>query len=93
MSEGKKRAHLVVKGDVQGVNYRYFAKDIAKKMGITGWTDNNPDGSVEMVIEGDSSRVDEFIAWCEQGSPMSTVDGVTVEKEGYTGEFKDFQIR
>lgn len=93
MTEGKKRARLTVKGDVQGVNFRYFAKDIARKMGITGWTDNNPDGSVELVVEGDSTRVDEFISWCQQGSPMSEVEEVVVEKERYKGEFKDFQIR
>ncbi|MCL4386816.1 MAG: acylphosphatase [Patescibacteria group bacterium] len=91
--DSKKRVKLTVSGDVQGVSFRYFAKDIAKKMGITGWAENQPDGSVIFVIEGDTDRVDEFTEWCRQGSPMSTVENVEVEDQKYKGEFKDFQIK
>jgi len=88
-----KRVKIVIKGDVQGVSYRYFAKDIAKKMGLTGWTENQIDGSVLLVIEGDEDRVDEFIAWCKEGSPLATVENMEVTEEKYTGEFKDFQVK
>jgi len=93
MTEANKRVHMRVKGDVQGVSYRYFARDIARKMGITGWIENDPTGPVELMIEGEIARVDEFVNWCKQGSPMSTVEDTTVEEEKHTGEFKDFQIR
>jgi len=91
--ENKKRAHLIVSGDVQGVNYRYFAKDIAKKMNLTGWTENNPNGSLEIVVEGDEELVNEFVRWCHQGSPMSTIEKVEEKKDKYTGEFREFEVR
>lgn len=91
--ENKKRVKMKVAGDVQGVSYRYFARDIARKMGIVGVIENNPDGSVELIVEGDEERVDEFVSWCKQGSPMSTVQDVKVTEEKYSGDFKDFQIK
>lgn len=42
------RVHLVVKGRVQGVFYRAFARDIATQLGLKGWVRNLPDGNVEV---------------------------------------------
>lgn len=42
------RAHLVVKGRVQGVFYRAFARDISVQLGLRGWVRNLSDGSVEV---------------------------------------------
>lgn len=88
-----KRVELVIRGDVQGVSYRYFARDIAKKMGVKGWIRNESEGSITAVIEGDDERVDNFVNWCRQGSPMSTVEGVDLTDSKYSGLFKDFEIK
>src|SRR5262245_33112040 len=49
----QKRIHLIVRGRVQGVYFRAAAQREAKRLGITGWVRNRPDGSVELCAEGD----------------------------------------
>jgi len=93
MSIKNRRAELVVHGDVQGVSYRYFARDIAKKMGVKGWIRNEADGSITIIIEGDDDRVSNFVNWCKQGSPMSTIKDVEIKDSKYSGLFKNFEIR
>ena len=46
-------AHIIVKGRVQGVSYRYFTIDRANSLGLTGWVRHVPDGTVEVWAEGD----------------------------------------
>ena len=54
---GKKRAHVIVEGRVQGVFFRAYTSDEAKKLGLAGWVRNRPEGSVEAIIEGDAASV------------------------------------
>lgn len=88
-----KRLEIFIKGDVQGVSYRYHAKDIAKKLDIKGWIKNEPDGSITIVIEGDEDNLNAFLAWCRQGSPLSEVKDVISRDGEYTGEFEKFEVR
>ena len=87
------RAHAVVKGVVQGVGYRYFALGEARMRGLSGWTRNRPDGTVEVVVEGETGLVEEFLARLRIGPPASRVTAVQVEKERCTGEFTTFEVR
>jgi acylphosphatase len=89
----KRRAHLFISGRVQGVFYRANTRDEARRLGLTGWVRNLPDGRVEAVIEGEEERVKELIDWCHQGPPGAIVRGVEVRWEDYRGEFADFKIR
>jgi acylphosphatase len=70
--------HIVVRGQVQGVNYRSAAQDAAGDLGVAGWVRNRDDGTVEMVVEGDDDAVEEMIAWAREGSPQARVDDVEV---------------
>lgn len=88
-----KRAHVFVSGKVQGVYYRSYAEDAARRLGVRGWIRNLSDGRVEAVFEGEDDAVEDMIRWCWQGSPMSRVDKVEVEWEPYRGEFQDFSVR
>ena len=49
-------------GRVQGVGFRYTATEIASRFRVTGWVRNLPDGRVELLAEGDSAEVSEFLA-------------------------------
>lgn len=86
------RRRVVVSGRVQGVAFRYYARDAAKEAGVRGWVRNLPDGRVEAVLEGDSRTVHALVGWFHKGSPASRVDGVEVFEEDPTGEFSDFEI-
>ncbi len=87
------RAKIKVIGDVQGVFYRFSAKIMADNLGITGWAENEPDGSVAMVIEGESEAIKQFVRWAREGSPMAEVEKVEVEKEKYKGDTRSFEVR
>ena len=77
-----RRARIVVTGIVQGVFYRYSTKRKADELGLAGTVRNLPDGSVEIVCEGDEKEIERLIEWCRQGprapsSRTSTCDGTT----------------
>ena len=86
----KRRVRVRIRGMVQGVCFRAFARDAAIKEGVTGWVRNLRDGSVEALLEGDADRVERMIAWCHQGSPYGFVDHVEVKEEAYEGTFDRF---
>ncbi|HUB69785.1 MAG TPA: acylphosphatase [Acidimicrobiales bacterium] len=75
------RRRLVVKGRVQGVWYRGSCADEAKRIGVSGWARNLPDGTVEVVAEGDNDAVDRLVQWCSQGPPSAVVIGLDQHEE------------
>ena len=87
------RVHLKITGYVQGVFYRATTRETALRLGLTGWVQNRPDGSVEAVAEGEEEIVDRFIEWCRKGPPGASVHDVVVRRETSTGEFASFNIR
>ncbi|MBC7248459.1 MAG: acylphosphatase [Actinobacteria bacterium] len=88
----KARARVTLSGRVQGVYYRSYARDEARRLGLKGWVRNNPDGRVELVCEGEEDAVLAMIDWCWKGSPSSRVSDVEVAWEEYRGEFDDFRV-
>jgi acylphosphatase len=86
MHEDGARAHVVVRGRVQGVFFRVEARDRARSLGLSGWVRNEPDGNVEAVFEGPRERVESMVAWCERGPRGAQVEGVDVRWEEPRGE-------
>ena len=91
--ESKVRAHVFVKGKVQGVLFRYTTRGEANMRALKGWVRNMSDGRVEAVFEGDKEKVDEMIAYCHYGPPAAKVSAVKVIKGEYTGVYTGFSIR
>jgi len=93
-SPGKKsRAHLQIRGRVQGVYYRASMAREAQNLGLTGWVTNCDDGSVEAVAEGARSAIESLIDWCRQGPPGARVDKVEVSWQASERGFFGFIIR
>lgn len=90
--EEKSRAHLIVKGRVQGVFFRAHAQETATRLGLTGWVRNMDDGGVEIVAEGKKPVIEKLVEWCQAGPPSARVLSVHVEWEEQTGEFDYFEI-
>ncbi len=88
----KVRGRVIISGFVQGVFFRAHTHERALGLGIKGWVRNRPDGTVEAVFEGERDKVEEIIGWCNKGPSGARVNGVSVEWERCTGEFKDFDI-
>jgi acylphosphatase len=87
------RARLVIRGRVQGVFFRQSTREIAERLGLTGWAKNCPDGSVAAVFEGEKQSVEAAITWCRQGPPAARVSTLDIDWQEFKNEFPDFSIR
>ena len=88
-----KRAHIWVKGRVQGVGFRAHVEYFAAQIGVAGWVRNVGYDTVEAVAEGTAGQVDQFVELVKQGPRMSRVDESRVEDEPVTGEFTGFGVK
>jgi len=88
-----KRAHIIVRGRVQGVFFRATTQEAATRMGVGGWVKNTADGAVEIVAEGNEAQIAEFTAWCRKGPPLAEVTDLGLNEEPATGEFTSFRIK
>ena len=91
--DGLTRVHVFVSGKVQGVFFRSSTKDMAEKLGVSGWVRNLADGRVEALFEGKKEIVETMIEWCKFGPEMAKVTGVEVFSEDYRGEFSGFLLQ
>jgi len=87
------RAHIKLSGRVQGVAFRYYARDIAHKLRVGGWIRNLENGDVESVIEGKKVSVQQMIAWCKKGPSLAVVENIEIDWQTYTGEFSEYYIQ
>ncbi|WP_257274963.1 MULTISPECIES: acylphosphatase [unclassified Endozoicomonas] len=71
----------LIEGRVQGVWYRGSTQQEARKLGVTGWAKNLPDGRVEVLMCGEQKELDELVAWLHKGPPMARVTDVSVSSE------------
>ena len=83
--------HLLVKGKVQGVFFRATAKEVAEKIGVTGWVKNTDDGKVEVLAQGDLEALDQFEDWCRKGPSKARVDDFQKE-ETEAERFAEFNV-
>ena len=86
------RRQLVVRGRVQGVGYRWFVRELAESLGLSGWTRNREDGSVEVEAEGDAAAVEQFVRRLVDGNPAARVEGIESQTAAPKGE-RGFEIR
>ena len=84
--------HIIVHGTVQGVWFRKYTQEEARKLGLSGWVANRDDGTVEIEVEGPLDKLNSFLAWCEQGSPLSRVEKLTIHSRSVCG-YHGFHIR
>jgi acylphosphatase len=92
MSDESTRRRVVVRGDVQGVNFREEARREAEGAGLGGWVTNREDGGVEAVFEGHADAVDRVVSWCRSGPGSANVKDVEETEEEPQGE-SGFEVR
>ena len=83
---------MLVRGRVQGVFFRAETRERAVSLGLAGWIRNNPDGSVEAVVEGPENRVDAIVRWCGRGPAGAVVEEIKTTWEEARGE-RGFVVR
>ena len=87
------QAHLFITGYVQGVGYRYFVRNNARRLGLNGWTRNTSDNRVEAVFQGYKEKIEEMIGLCRKGPFLAEVKDIEVEWEEGEEKFKEFTVR
>lgn len=83
--------HCVVSGRVQGVCFRAETEAQARRLGLTGWVRNLPDGRVEVQAFGPAQALDELRTWLKKGPPMAHVLKLDCEPVAYQ-EYNGFRI-
>ncbi|MGD1929099.1 MAG: acylphosphatase [Leptolyngbyaceae cyanobacterium] len=86
------RIHVIIDGRVQGVGFRYSTQVEAVRLDLTGYVRNRPNGTVEIVAEGQASAINQLLTWAHQGPPAAAVHQVEVTYGSVTGEFSQFTI-
>jgi acylphosphatase len=87
------RLKAVIRGEVQGVGFRWAVQRQAGRLGLTGYAENLPDGSVRVEAEGDPDRLDQLEAFLHQGPQWAEVAAVDSQRQSATGEFHRFEAR
>ncbi|HOT02811.1 MAG TPA: acylphosphatase [Methanolinea sp.] len=90
-----REVRAVVSGRVQGVGYRYFVRDQARSLGVSGWVRNNPDGTVSVSAVGEEVLLMKFLDSIKaEGDPYIRVCGIAIEwHEAYSpGDGFEIQI-
>ncbi|MDD1776452.1 MAG: acylphosphatase [Candidatus Methanomethylicus sp.] len=86
------RIKICVSGNVQGVGYRYYTYRTARRLSLSGSVKNKSDGSVEIIAEGDKSKLLSLLEELRIGPPGSNVQNLDIKWEDPTNEFIDFKI-
>ncbi|MBN2251835.1 MAG: acylphosphatase [Candidatus Altiarchaeota archaeon] len=87
------RAVIVVKGEVQGVNYRKNVQGIARRLGVTGFVENLPGYDVRIVAEARKGVLDAFINEIRIKRPPVDVEHIDASFERPSGEYAYFEIK
>ena len=87
------RLKAVIKGEVQGVGFRWSVQRQAHQLGLTGYAENLPDGSVRVEAEGAPDRLDQLEVFLGQGPRWAEVESLDSQRSPATGEFHRFEAR
>jgi acylphosphatase len=83
-----------VRGQVQGVGFRWYTRAQALAIGeLRGFAANLQDGRVQVVAEGPRERCGRLLEWLRAGDTPGRVDGVTEIWDTPCGGYQDFAIR
>lgn len=79
-------------GDVQGVGFRYYTRDEARRLNIKGYVKNVFDGSVEVFAEGDEDNLQKLLDWLHIGPPSASVFKVECKWFEPTNKYATFNV-
>ena len=70
------RLHVLVRGRVQGVGFRWFVREVGRDLGLAGWVRNRADGTVEVAAEGEPQMLERLRDMLREGPNGATVSAV-----------------
>ena len=93
MSFGLKRLDATVYGQVQGVGYRWYARQMARRLNLSGYVRNRSNGTVEVLAEGQERTLRDFLAYLETGPSAAVVERVDARWSPASSTFYGFEVR
>ena len=93
MAESARRAcRWILIGRVQGVGFRYYARQVAESLELRGWVRNLPDGTVEVQVAGAPDQIERFKSELQRGSRGAMVEAIDEEDLVQIPSWQRFQI-
>lgn len=89
----KRRVHVFYSGKVQGVGFRVTAEETAIEHGLVGWVRNLRNGRVELVAEGEETKLEVFLEAVQHGSMKNFIQGIELTWSNASDAFDEFTIR
>ncbi|MCA9322764.1 MAG: acylphosphatase [Planctomycetes bacterium] len=93
MEPAQGAAHVLVRGRVQGVGFRWFVRKTANRLGIDGWVRNLPDGAVEAFVQGDDPALETMKEELSRGPRLARVDDLVWNARSQDSSCVSFVIR
>ncbi|MCC9166501.1 acylphosphatase [Pontibacter harenae] len=93
MNTDKKHIAIRVYGKVHGVFFRASTKEKAQELSLTGFVQNEADGTVYLEAEGDAEALNQLEHWAHEGPSRAKVEKVEVQKLKELGGFEGFEVR
>lgn len=89
----KEQRMIRIHGKVQGVGFRFFATRIARRLSLNGWIQNNRDSSVEALVEGEASAIDEWLEELREGPRYAEVTKIDQDRKEFSGKLAEFDVK
>lgn len=93
MALEQERLEAIVYGQVQGVGFRFYARQTARFLNLKGYVRNREDRSVEVVAEGEKQALGQFLVYLKQGPSAATVERVDAKWLPSRHTFLGFEVR
>jgi acylphosphatase len=87
------RLRAVARGEVQGVGFRFAVRRLARDLGLSGFAENQADGSVLVEAEGPAQGLEKLESFLREGPRWAVVTSLESRREQATGEFQGFVAR
>ncbi|MGQ8335890.1 acylphosphatase [Sunxiuqinia sp. A32] len=88
-----KTFHIIIYGRVQGVGFRYFVRQKAMELELTGWVKNCPNRTVEIEAQGDQQQLETFLDFLRIGNGYSRTDKLNYTEVTTSKTHHSFQVK
>ena len=87
------QVRILIEGKLQGLNFRYKTQDRAKALGVVGLVRTLSDGRIEIEVQGEQSKVEQLLDWCQQEPHSSQIKSILYRYDEPNKGYTDFIVR